>query len=224
MPAARTTLLLALAVVTLPLTACGDDEDPATTAASTTTSTPATTTQTAPPDGTEQPHEDGDGKPKPDRPPTGPAEGPEGDPRMTALERAAVRAARGYVTAIDERDGARVCALFAPGALDEVKLPRDKGGCAESLTASIGYEDPRGLPVWESSQLVDVLTVNLSGETAKVVATVVTGFADRDEPSVEDDVIYLSRDGDGWLIAKPSATLYRAVGIADVPPTVLTPP
>jgi hypothetical protein len=216
--------VLSLALTVL-LTACGDDEDSATTAASTTTSTPVTTTtQTTPPDEDEKPNEDGNGEPSPDRPPTGPAEGPEGDPRMTALERAAARTARDYVSALDQRDGARVCALFAAEALDEVKLPRPKGGCAESMTASIGYEDPRGLPVWESSQLVDVLTVNLSGETAKVVATVVTGFADREEPSVEDDVIYLSREGDGWLIAKPSATLYRAVGIADVPPAVLTPP
>ena len=51
----------------------------------------------------------------------------------------------------------------------------------------------------------------------------VTRFADRDEPSVEDDIIYLAaRDGD-WLIAKPSATLYRAIG-ADVPPSVLLRP
>ena len=51
-----------------------------------------------------------------------------------------------------------------------------------------------------------------------------THFADRDEVSVEDDVVYLSRTGDRWLIAKPSSTLYRAVGIADVPPSVLSPP
>jgi hypothetical protein len=58
-----------------------------------------------------------------------------------------------------------------------------------------------------------------------VVATVVTRFADREEASIEDDVVYLVLDGGaGWLIAKPSSTLYRAVGIADVPPSVLTPP
>ena len=52
----------------------------------------------------------------------------------------------------------------------------------------------------------------------------VTRFADRDEVSIEDDVVYLVRDAGSWSIAKPSSTLYRAVGIADVPPSVLTPP
>ena len=57
-----------------------------------------------------------------------------------------------------------------------------------------------------------------------MVATVVTQFADRSEASVEDDILYLIRTGDAWLVAKPSSTLYRAVGIADVPPSVLAPP
>jgi hypothetical protein len=56
------------------------------------------------------------------------------------------------------------------------------------------------------------------------VVTTVTRFADREEPSIEDDVVYLTRSGDDWLIAKPSSTLYRAVGIAEVPPSVLAPP
>jgi len=37
-------------------------------------------------------------------------------------------------------------------------------------------------------------------------------------------VIYLRRAGDRWLIAAPSAILYRAVGAPDVPPQVLAPP
>jgi hypothetical protein len=66
--------------------------------------------------------------------------------------------------------------------------------------------------------------VELEGSTAKLVVTVVTRFADRDELSIEDDVVYLERSGRRWLIAKPSSTLYRAVGVADVPPSVLAPP
>ena len=69
-----------------------------------------------------------------------------------------------------------------------------------------------------------VRVTELDGEMATVVATVVTRFADRDEASVEDDVIYLARADGRWLVAKPSSTLYRAVGIADVPPSVLSPP
>jgi hypothetical protein len=66
--------------------------------------------------------------------------------------------------------------------------------------------------------------VEVQGDEAKVVATTVTEFSDRDEPSIEDDVVYLVRSGDDWLIAKPSSTLYRSVGVADVPPSVLAPP
>ena len=36
--------------------------------------------------------------------------------------------------------------------------------------------------------------------------------------------MYLTRSGEAWLVAKPSSTLYRSVGIADVPPSVLAPP
>ena len=45
-------------------------------------------------------------------------------------------------------------------------------------------------------------------------ATVTHHFSDRKYVSVEDDVIYLQRVGGRWLLAKPSATLYRAVGYA----------
>ena len=62
------------------------------------------------------------------------------------------------------------------------------------------------------------------GRLAKVIATVATSYSDRDEESIEDDIIYLARVGERWLVAKPSATLYRAVGVADVPPSVLSPP
>ncbi len=51
-----------------------------------------------------------------------------------------------------------------------------------------------------------------------------TRFADNREPSVEDDLIYLRKQGDAWLIAKPSATLYRAIGVGNIPPQVLAPP
>jgi hypothetical protein len=134
------------------------------------------------------------------------------------------RAVRAYVAALDDRDGAVACALLAPGAIDAVELPRERGDCAASLQASIGYRDPRGLPVWESARVVDLQSLEVDGQQARAVATTVTQFADREEPSIEDDVIYLVPSGDEWLIAKPSSTLYRAVGIADVPPQVLAPP
>lgn len=139
-------------------------------------------------------------------------------------ERAAARTVRAYVAALDRGAGERVCELLAPGAIERVRLPRDRGDCGASLSASIGYRDPRGLPVWRSGRIGAIKSLEVEGERSKVVATTVTEFADRDEPSVEDDVVYLERDGGRWLIAKPSAILYRAVGIADIPLEAITPP
>jgi hypothetical protein len=156
--------------------------------------------------------------------PGGPAEGPSGDPRVTELEREAERTVRSFVAALDARDGQGACALLAPDALKQIELPERRPGCPASLAASIGYRDARGLPVWEGAEVSQVGSVEVDGATAKVVATVVTRFADRDEVSIEDDVVYLERAGDGWVVAQPSSTLYRAVGIADIPPSVLSPP
>ena len=139
-------------------------------------------------------------------------------------EREAARTVRAYVDGLDDRDGAAVCELLAPGAIEEVELPEDRGGCAPSLAASIGHRDARGLPVWDSARVRGLLTVELDGDAASVTATTVTRFADRDERSIEDDVVHLVREGDRWLVAKPSSTLYRAVGIANIPPSVLAPP
>lgn len=49
-------------------------------------------------------------------------------------------------------------------------------------------------------------------------------FGDREQPSVEEDVIYLEREAGGeWLLSKPSATLYRAVGYPEPPLRAFTP-
>jgi len=37
-------------------------------------------------------------------------------------------------------------------------------------------------------------------------------------------VVYLRKVGGRWLIVKPSATFYRAIGAKDVPLIALTPP
>lgn len=143
------------------------------------------------------------------------------DPTARA-EREVQRAVRDYVAAIDDRDGAALCELVA--TVRELELPVEKGGCAASVSASIGYRDPREIPVFERAALAGDADVELSGNEARATVTVVTEFADRAEPSVEDDVIYLERSGAGWAIAKPSSTLYRAIGTPDVPPGVLAPP
>lgn len=143
---------------------------------------------------------------------------------LSRTERLAVRAAEDYVAAIDAREGSRICRLLAPGATAGMELPRRRDGCGASLEASLGYRDPRGFPVWQSSSLEAVDSVDTEHGEATVFATVFTRFADRPEPSIEDDPIYLRRAGDRWLVAQPSLTLYRAVGIAEPPPAVISPP
>ena len=134
------------------------------------------------------------------------------------------RAAARYVKALSEGDGAAVCAAMVEGALDDLALPKAREDCAASLDASIGYRDPRGVPVFASAELVAFEGVEVSGREARATATVVTQFADRDEPSIEDDLIYLRRVNGDWRITKASLTLYRAIGTAQVPPDALSPP
>jgi hypothetical protein len=145
-------------------------------------------------------------------------------PRLDPAQRAVARVVRDYLAALDARDGGRACALFVPGALSAVEFPRDRGGCASSLTASIGYRDPRGFPVYERSRIGRVASVSIEGSQARLVATTVTHFEGNREPSVEDDLVYLRNEGGRWLIVKPSSTLYRAIGVGDIPPEVLAPP
>jgi hypothetical protein len=144
--------------------------------------------------------------------------------RLDPAERRVASVVREYVDALDSRDGGRACALFVPGALRAFHFPHDRGGCARSLAASIGYRDPRGFPVYEGSRVARINSVTIEGADARVVATTVTDFAGNREPSVEDDVVYLRRENGRWLISKPSAALYRAIGVGDIPPSVLAPP
>jgi hypothetical protein len=145
-------------------------------------------------------------------------------PRLDSHQREVARVVRDYLEALDAHDGGRACGLFVPGALTRVDFPRDRGSCAASLSASVGYRDPRGFPVYDRSRIGRIPSVSIDGSGARVVATIVTHFAGDREPSVEDDLIYM-RNADGrWLIVKPSATLYRAIGVGDIPPQVLAPP
>jgi Putative lumazine-binding len=139
-------------------------------------------------------------------------------------ERQVVRAAREYLDGIDARDGKRVCAVLAPGAIQNLELPRERAGCETSLDASIGYRDPRGFPVFGRSRVESVEDVTVGAGEARVTVTVVTRFADRDQPSVEDDLIYLVEIDGEWRVVKPSATLYRAVGKPEAPPEAIAPP
>jgi hypothetical protein len=204
------------------LSACDDDSEPVETTAPAPAEeqeaeTTEDTTATAPTGAEDQ-------APEPETTTEEEADTAAAQPPRTTDEQEVARTVRTYLLGLDAGDGARVCATLVPGAIDEVELPEPRGDCAASLSASIGYRDPRGLPVFEGLKLAGIRSLAVEGDTARARATTVTTFSDRDEPSIEDDVVYLSRVDDRWLVAKPSSTLYRAVGIAEVPPSVLAPP
>lgn len=157
-------------------------------------------------------------------PPGDEQEGPSGPPPESDPEREAAAAFRSFVRALADRDAEAVCAAFAPGALRGVEFPDARGDCPASVDASLGFRDRRGLPVWKTSRLGGAISARIDGDQARVVATVVTRYADDREPSVEDDIAYLERRGSRWLLRQPSATFYRAIGVAELPPTALMPP
>ena len=146
-------------------------------------------------------------------------------PPSPSDERLIERTVRRYVAGLNAHDGGAVCELLAPGALDGVRLPERRGSCAASLDASIGHPPPGGAPRWIRTQLVgDGTTVIVHSGDGRLTTTVVHRLAGSREPSIEDDVIYLRKVGGRWLIVKPSATFYRAIGAKDVPLSALTPP
>jgi hypothetical protein len=157
--------------------------------------------------------------------PESPASGPHSTGELAETDRSAVTSiVRDYLAALDQRNAARVCALISPAGLVLSDLPRSRGGCRPSLRASIGTRPADGGPAWRRTDLVEVKPEELGDDRARVTATVTHRFSDRKYVSVEDDVIYLERVGGRWLLAKPSATLYRAVGYAQPPLRAFAPP
>lgn len=207
-------LLLALAAVAA-IARCGGADEPEQPAVA----PPASEAEPPQPEG-----DAGDFDPEGEREarPEGPAEAERGPEQAAA--RAAARAYRSYVAAINDRDGERVCRLLAPGSEAELDLPVARGGCAGRITASIGYEDPRGFPVWERTVLSGIENTRIEERVVQVNAAVLTRFADREQPSVESDIAYLGQHGGRWRLVKPSGVLYRAVGKPEVPPRAITPP
>lgn len=157
--------------------------------------------------------------------PESPASGPASTGDLPDADRSAVTSViRDYIAALDRHDAARVCSLIEPGGLPIGDLPRRRGGCRLSLGASIGSRPADGGPAWRRTELVEANPEALGDDRARVTATVTHRFSDRKYVSVEDDVIYLERVGGHWLLAKPSATLYRAVGYPQPPLRAFSPP
>jgi hypothetical protein len=158
--------------------------------------------------------------------PEAPAQGPQSKGELAGSDRAAVTSVvSDYISALDRHDAGRVCSLFVPGALGRYGvLSKRQDGCRPSLQASIGTRPSSGGPAWRKTSLVEMKAEDIGDGRARVVATVTHHFSDRTYVSVEDDDIYLERLGGGWLIAKPSGTLYRAVGYGSPPLEAFKPP
>jgi hypothetical protein len=227
------TAVISMAVLTVVLAGCGGGSGDERTAAQSTTAT--TTADTAggvtgklPPgavEPTDTAEEQAEEPGATEASPEAPAEGPESTGELSGEGRsAAVAAVSDYIRALDRHDAAGVCALLVPGALDLSRLPSRQGGCLASLRASIGTRPRGGAPAWRKTTLVAVKPEDLGDGRARVSATVTHHFSDRKYVSVEDDVIYLQRAGGRWLLAKPSGTLYRAVGYPEPPLDAFTPP
>lgn len=170
---------------------------------------------------------DGPELPPTESDPEGLVPGPSGPAPSSTDELAATKAARSYVEAIDARRGRKLCGAFEPGSdepQERLDLPETRQSCSASFEASFGYEGNDGQPAWARSEMTEDVSAQTDGDSARVVATVFTEYADVREPTVEDDIIYLSRATGRWLVIKPSATLYRAVGIADIPLAAIRPP
>lgn len=212
-----------LVVITLCLAACGSDDDGAESA----TTAPVVETGPAivPPEATETvPDEHDEEGPAAEASPEAPAVGPETGELAGIDEEVVTQTVRFYIDALDRHDARLVCDLLEPGALRLSELPVRRGGCAGSLAASIGHRRPGGTPAWRRTTIGEIRAVSVEGVGARVTATVVHRFADREYTSVEDDVIYLRPAGERWLLAKPSGTLYRAIGYPEPPLRSFTPP
>jgi hypothetical protein len=206
------------------LPACGSDDNEAEsgpTEAPVVETGPAIVPPEATETGSEEHVEEG---PAAEASPEAQATGPETSELAGIDEEVVTQTVRFYIDALDRHDARLVCELLEPGALRLKELPVRRGGCANSLSASIGHRRPGGTPAWKRTTIAEIRAVSVEGVGARVTASVVHRFADRNYTSVEDDVIYLRPAGERWLLAKPSATLYRAVGYPEPPLRAFTPP
>ncbi|MGI8633331.1 MAG: hypothetical protein ACR2NA_12420 [Solirubrobacterales bacterium] len=134
------------------------------------------------------------------------------------------QAARAFIEAIDGREPEAVCSLLEPGSLDGLELPERADTCTDTIAGSLGGSQGEGMPRWRRTTIAVTQGVETDGDRSRVTLSVNHRFADRETVSVEDDVVYLRREGDGWLVRQPSATLYRAVGYPEPPLDAVRPP
>lgn len=214
------------ASVALAASGCGGSSstsEPERTAGPTTASAPSNTERPAP-GATESTATGSDGRaPEPGQ--------SSGKPTQAQKDDAAAGAERvysAYIDAINAHDGGTLCRLMPADAFQALKPPVVRGDCAGSLAASIGYADPRGYPVWKHTDLTGIDSSSIGSDitTARLTASIVTEFADRSEPSIESDIVYLEVGGRAgrWRLAKPSSAIYRAIGRPEPPADVISPP
>ena len=221
---------IALAAAALVLTGCGGGgSEHATTGAATSTAGEPIVTAKAEgklPPGAVGPVDAAEGPAATEASPESPAAGPQSNGDLSDRDRTAVTAVvTKYIAALDRpRRGGRLRADSSREHSLSATCRERRGGCRSSLQASIGVRPADGGPSWRRTEIVELKPEDLGDDRARVTATVTHHFSDRKYVSVEDDVIYVERVGGSWLLAKPSATFYRAVGYAQPPLRAFTPP
>ena len=147
-------------------------------------------------------------KPEPDLAELPPPSAPPTTTSTTSPDRLPAVVER-YIEAINVRDGATICSRLAPGSIAQISLPKRKGNCARSLTASIGYHEAKGPQALTGVKLRKAVPGG-SGDQATV--TLAPTFEGQQRTLITRERVYLVRLKGRWLIAKPSPILYRAVG------------
>jgi hypothetical protein len=124
-----------------------------------------------------------------------------------------LEAAGEYLVAVGRRDAAGACSVLAP----EAGAWPDRAGCEADLRVALGEPDATG-------KAVRGVTVRVAqpaedrGAYASVLVQLTVDYEGGGSvgQALFDDVVWLVRRGDGWLVAKPSLAHLQAVGALEV--------
>jgi hypothetical protein len=134
--------------------------------------------------------------------------------------------ARDYVSAINARDGARVCALMTKDAAAELR--EGDLSCDRTVAGYIGYVEDAGAPRFLRYRLRGVRSGSTRGDYSSIDLSLESRRRSTDgrqafERCSFEDIVWITHDGAELRIAKPSLALYVAFG-ATLHEGVLAPP
>jgi hypothetical protein len=136
--------------------------------------------------------------------------------------------ARNYVSAINVRDGARVCALMTKDAAAELRIREGDLSCDRTVAGYIGYVEDAGAPRFLRYRLRGVRSGSSQGDYSSIRLRLEARRRSTDgrqafERCSFEDIVWITHEGGELRIAKPSLALYVAFG-ATLHGGVLAPP